>query len=77
MDGPNEILHLQFSPDQRYITSEPPHENPMSNGNTWQSWDVPGRPEAVWGIGIGIIIDPLDGDSEVTFMSAGAEFVLD
>jgi hypothetical protein len=76
MDGPNEVLHMQFSPDQRYIASDIPRENPMSNGKTWQSWDVPGRPETFWGIGIGVIIDPLDGDSEVTFMSAGAEFVL-
>lgn len=71
MDGPNELLHLQFPVEQRYLAVEPGRE-----GDGWYSWEVPGRPEIFWGIGVGVIIDPLDGDAEVTFLSAGVEFVI-
>jgi hypothetical protein len=76
MDGPNELLHLQFPLSQRYLTDEPPHETEAAGG-IMTSWDVPGMPEVQWGLGIGMIVDPLDGDADVTFVSAGVELVLE
>jgi len=70
MDGPNELLHLQFPLENRYLTVE------SNRDDGWYSWDVPGRPQIFWGVGLGVIIDPLDGDAEVTFVSAGVEFVI-
>jgi hypothetical protein len=75
MDGPNELLHLQFAAEHRYLAVDA-QSTVDAAGNSWSSWDLPELPEVHWGIGIGIIVDPLDGDSDVTFVSAGAEFVV-
>jgi hypothetical protein len=76
MDGPNELLHLQFSPSERYLAGEGPSITEAAGG-TMTSWDVPNSPELRWGVGIGLIIDPIDGDAEVTFVSAGVELELE
>lgn len=76
MDGPNEVLHLQFSAAQRYVASELSQDVDTAAG-TLTTWDVPGQPAIQWGLGIGVIIDPLDGDSDVTFVSAGVELLLE
>ncbi|MEO8218433.1 MAG: hypothetical protein ABI718_15230 [Acidobacteriota bacterium] len=76
MDGPNELFHLQFPSEHRYVAPAPDAASP-DEMTGFQSWDIPGVPEVFWGIGIGVIIDPVDGDADVTFLSAGVEFLVD
>lgn len=75
MDGPNEVLHLQFSSTQRYLAES--SQDTETAAGTLTTWEVPGHPTLQWGLGIGVIIDPLDGDSDVTFVSAGVELLLE
>ena len=74
MDGPREILNLMFHSEQRFVQSDRSAPSDV-NGDVWGTWDVPAQPEVFWGIGIGVIIDPADGDSEVTFVSAGIDLM--
>ena len=59
-----------------YLATETSQDLDTAAG-TLTTWEVPGQPTIQWGLGIGVIIDPLDGDSDVTFVSAGVELLLE